>query len=271
MTRLPPPLSGEVPAEVHLPRAPLVLVVAQVRFPMILAIRNPDRVAVFQEAIRGTYPDLHQDQVAHLVLSSPDRLPTAPGVSTGLIWRFLDNRVSWQWRVSLAIDYIALETKAFTSIPDFSNRLRVIVSEFERAFSPQEAQRIGVRYVDRLVEPAYGRIADFFRREVLGLAATELGLAAQQIGAQAIFDAEEGQILARWGQVPAQATVDPEIAPIDGPSWVIDLDMFTPSTQSFETEDLIAKVTRYSKRIYGVFRWMVNDEFLRFYGGEPRP
>jgi uncharacterized protein (TIGR04255 family) len=69
--------------------------------------------------------------------------------------------------------------------------------------------------------------------------------------------------------VPAQATVDPEIPPIDGPSWVIDLDMFTPSTQSFGTEDLVTKVTRYSERIYGVFRWMVNDEFLRFYGGEP--
>jgi uncharacterized protein (TIGR04255 family) len=63
MTTLRPPLCGRAPVEVRLPQAPLVLVVAQIRFPVILAIRNPDRVAVFQDAIRGIYPILRQDQV----------------------------------------------------------------------------------------------------------------------------------------------------------------------------------------------------------------
>jgi uncharacterized protein (TIGR04255 family) len=269
MTALPLPLSGEAPAEVLLPDAPLVLVVGQIRFPTILAIRNADRVAVFQEAIRGVYPILREDRVAHLVISPIGQVPTAPGIGEGRIWRFLDNGENWQWRVSLAVDYVALETRAFNDIADFSDRLRVIASAVETAFNPQLAQRIGVRYVDRLVEPAYSRIADFFQPAVLGIAASVLGPAAQQIGMQAILGAEEGQILARWGQVPAQATVDPEIAPVEGLSWIIDLDMFTPSAQKFETEALVTKVTQFSKRIYAVFRWMVSDEFLRFYGGEP--
>ena len=49
---LPLPLSGPPPAEVQLPNAPLVRVIAQVRFPQILAIRNPDTVAKLQQAVR---------------------------------------------------------------------------------------------------------------------------------------------------------------------------------------------------------------------------
>ena len=52
-TTLPQPMSGPSPAEVPLPQAPLVRVIAQVRFPTILSIRNPDQVAAFQETVRS--------------------------------------------------------------------------------------------------------------------------------------------------------------------------------------------------------------------------
>lgn len=45
------PLRGPSAPEVPLPNAPLVSVIAQVRFPALLTVRNPDRVASFQEAI----------------------------------------------------------------------------------------------------------------------------------------------------------------------------------------------------------------------------
>jgi uncharacterized protein (TIGR04255 family) len=86
---------------------------------------------------------------------------------------------------------------------------------------------------------------------------------------QTILDTEEGQILARWGQLPGHMSTESEIMPVETPSWVIDLDMFTPSAQRFETEELLAKATHFAERIYTVFRWMVNDDFLRFYGGQP--
>jgi uncharacterized protein (TIGR04255 family) len=269
MTTLPLPLRGRPPAEVPLPQAPLVLVVGQIRFPMILAIRNPDRVAAFQEIIRDAYPILREERVAQLVFATPGGTPTAPGISEGLIWRFHDTEANWQWRVSLAVDYIALETRAYQSRQNFLDRFRVIVSSVKMAFNPQDAQRLGVRYSDRLLEPAYGKITDFFRPEVLGIAGSELRPAAQQIVMQTVLDTEEGQILARWGQLPAGATIDPEIISVETPSWVVDLDMFTPSAQRFETEELFIKASHFAERIYTVFRWMVNDDFLRFYGGQP--
>jgi uncharacterized protein (TIGR04255 family) len=269
MTPLPPPLSGEAPPEVHLPNAPLVWVVGQIRFPTILAIRNPDRVAGFQETIRAIYPTLRQDRVQHLVLSGSEHIHASPGISTGLIWRFVDNETAWRWKVSLATDYVSLETRDFKDIEAFSERLRLIIGALEEVFDPQEAHRIGIRYVDRLVGPGYTKIAEFLRPEVLGLAATALEPAAQQFGIQAVLETEEGQMFARWGKLPPRATVDPEIEPLEEQSWVIDLDMFTQVNQKFVTDDLISTATRFSKRIYAVFRWMVNDNFLRFYGGKP--
>lgn len=268
MTALPPPLSGGPPAEVPLPHAPLVRVVAQVRFPTILTIRDPDRVAPLQEAIRGTYPALREDRVAQLVFTASDG-PAAPAISQGLIWRFHDRDPDWRWRASLAVDYVALETRVYESRQDLLTRLHVIVSAVEKAFAPQEAQRLGVRYVDRLTGPAFGRAVEFLNPAVLGIAGSELGMAASQLLTQAVLTAEEGQILARWGQMPGQATPDPDIAPLAEPSWIIDLDMFSPSAQRFETEGLLTTATRFATRIYTVFRWMVNDEFLRHYGGQP--
>ena len=50
--REPRPLSPTPIAEVPLPRAPLARVIAQARFPPILAIRDPDKVAGVQEELR---------------------------------------------------------------------------------------------------------------------------------------------------------------------------------------------------------------------------
>lgn len=48
---LPAPLGGSPPQEISLPRAPLVRVLTQVRFPGILKIEDKGMVASFQEKI----------------------------------------------------------------------------------------------------------------------------------------------------------------------------------------------------------------------------
>jgi len=57
--------------------------------------------------------------------------------------------------------------------------------------------------------------------------------------------------------------------PIDAPSWLLDLDMFSEAERRFATATVVADARRYAERLYAVFRWVVADEFLRRYGGEP--
>ena len=56
------PLFGDEPDRVHLERAPLVRVLAQVRFPKILKISDDTHIADFQEQIRRDYPLFAKDQ-----------------------------------------------------------------------------------------------------------------------------------------------------------------------------------------------------------------
>lgn len=78
----------------------------------------------------------------------------------------------------------------------------------------------------------------------------------------------KAQLLARWGQLPPKATVDPAaLDVIAEPSWILDLDMFRATSGPFDSKLVVSEVDEYADRIYTFFRWAVTDDFLRLYGG----
>jgi uncharacterized protein (TIGR04255 family) len=241
-----------------------------VRFAPILAIRSPDAVSVFQEAIRGTYPILSEDRIHQIILASAG----TPDIREGIIWRFTDGDQK-QWRASLSVDFVALETSAYISRKDFLQRLGALLAALEKSFKPAEVQRLGLRYIDRLTDDAVNRIAELIRPKVLGILQTnkerplDLGESVLHLITEAQLVAAEGRIQARWGKLPENATYDPDaLEPVNKASWVLDLDMFTPGPQKLASEELLTTATKFAERIYSVFREMVTDEFLKFYGGK---
>lgn len=157
-------LTGGPPKEVQLPSAPLARVIAQARFAPILAIRNPDKVASFQEAIRTTYPILQEERAHHIVIG-----PVGERASREeLIWRFGNREKRPEWRVSLSVDFVALETSAYVSRTDFLGRFKTVIRALEQSFTPTECQRLGVRYIDRITGEANGKIADLISPKFLG-------------------------------------------------------------------------------------------------------
>ena len=85
------------------------------------------------------------------------------------------------------------------------------------------------------------------------------------------FLAQDGsRIQGRWGKLPPNTTHDPNsLDPVAEPSWVLDLDMFTSEPQPFASAELLQTATDFAECLYWLFRQMVTNEFLRFYGGEP--
>jgi len=269
----PRPLSPTPTPQVHLPQAPLARVLAQVRFPTILAIRDPDRVAVLQEALRETYPNLSQEDVHSIELGGGE----TPNVRQGLIWRLADRENDHLWRVSLGVDFVALETSHYGSRADFLARLSKVLAAVEELFKPASASRFGLRYIDRLTGAAVERIGELIHAEILGMLQPPQNLdpslresVIHQI-AEAQFRGPDGaRIQGRWGKLPANATHDPNtLAPVAEPSWVLDLDMFSSESLPFASEDLLATAEGFAECLYWLFRQMVTMEFLRFHGGEP--
>lgn len=263
------PLTGEGPAEVPLPYAPLVRVIAQVRFPPILSINTAEKVANFQESLRSDYPHLEKDHIRSIEFGPASE----PNISDAIIWRFADRSDSLRWRVSLGLDFVALETSNYDSRTDFHRRFLEVLSDVETCFNPAETQRIGLRYIDRINGNGVSKVSDLIQPGVLGILHPDEGpqdllrRATVNSMTQAQFEAEEGTIQGRWGKMPANTTFDPDaLQPISEASWVLDLDMYSTNSLPFKSKDLVETTMAFSARIYSVFRLMVTDEFIRFYG-----
>jgi uncharacterized protein (TIGR04255 family) len=263
MTESENPLVGPVPQEVPLPNAPLVRVIGQVRFPPILSIERDQSLAPFQEAIRQNYPILRRENVRELTMGPAGAsLAEAP-----VVWRFTDGQDNW--RVSLARDFIALETNAYTSRRDFIERLQEAIEALDSEFSPQFMDRLGMRYIDRVQGARDSDFKSLVRPEMLGLGVGPMSDHALHIITDAMFKLNGAHLRTKWGRLPPKATFDPTaLEPIDEECWVLDLDMFTTERTDFDPAEIVKTAESFAERVYAFFRWSVTDEFLRRFGGE---
>lgn len=258
------PLVAPPVAEIPLRDAPLVRVIAQVRFPLLLSVEQRDFVAPFQEAIRATYPVLRQEQVQRVLVSSDGIAAPQPQTA----WRFEDMERSW--RVSLTPEFLALETTAYTSRSDFLDRLRLVTSALDEHVGPKLVDRLGVRYIDRIHGDAVREIERLVHPEIRGIAGTPMSAHALHTLTESMFWLEGARMVTRWGRLPADATTDPAaIEPIDEESWILDIDMFSADVFAFSVDRIVGDARHFAERIYNVFRWVVTDDFLRRYGGDP--
>ena len=263
------PLAGPPPPEVPLADPPLVRVIAQVRFPLIASLEKQEFIASFQEAIRGVYPVLRPEESRGVVLGPQGVVDARSNTS----WRFTE--ASGAWRVTLAPDFLALDTTRYSSRDDFMRRWGVVLQALKEHVAPRVMDRLGIRYIDRVSGQDLTDLPHLVRPVVAGILGSPLAEHARHAISESVFvlPEDQGQVTVRWGLLPAQSTVDPGgLDPIDEPSWILDTDAF----QSFPTGSrelsvnaVVEQARGFAERIYSIFRWVVTDEFLRRYGGEP--
>lgn len=257
------PIDAAPPKEIPLPQAPLVRVIAQVRFPLVTSVQDPQFIGPFQEELRDSYPILRQEQTHKLVVGPEGVRATAAQV----VWRFSSG--DGAWRVSLASDFVALETTSYTSRNDFLERFLAIVNAAREYVRPQFVDRLGVRYVDR-IDATPNELVGLVRPEVLGVLGSDAAEHLQHAITEAIYDVPSvgAELKTRWGRVPAGATVDPVLETVDVDSWILDLDMFRRAQTEFHPDAVLSDARAFAERIYTFFRWAVTDDFLRKYGGD---
>ncbi len=256
------PLNGPIPEEVPLPKAPLARVIVQIRFPLILSVETPGFIAGFQEALRPEYPVLRQERPGGILLTSP-QLTAGQSQSH---WRFSDAK--GEWRVTLTSNFVAIETTRYTSRSDLLRRLGVVVEALATHIRPDQVDRLGVRYIDRLDDRPIEDSVRLFTSEIQGLCGTPLRLSAQHVIGEALFILGDDQLLLKSGQLPPNATLDPAaLEPVDRPSWILDFDMSSRKPTPFTAAQVVGDAKRFAERIYAVFRWAVTPEFLKTFGG----
>ena len=199
------PLTGPPPPEVPLSDPPLERVIAQVRFPLIASLEKREFIASFQEAIRTSYPVLRPEEGRSVVLGSQGMVDTR----SNTLWRF--NEAKGAWRVTLAPDFLALETTEYTSRDDFMKRLTLVLEALKEHVDPQVLDRLGVRYIDRVSGENMSALPRLVRPEVAGILGSPLSERARHAVSENVFilPGNAGQITARWGLLAPQSTTDP--------------------------------------------------------------
>lgn len=260
------PLTASAPREIWLPNAPLVRVITRINFPIVVSIGKAEFIAPFQEALRSVYPVLRPEQALGVVFSNiPGARPTQ---QTQITWRF--SQPDNLWRVSLAPSFLALETTAYKSASDFVERTSLLVEALSEHINPQVVDRIGLRFINRVVGAPLQNLAKYVRPEVVGILTSGVVPNVQHAMSESLFDVpeEEARLLARWGHLPANATIDPAaLDAIGEASWILDLDMFSKEGSPFATKQVLKQINTYAERIYTFFRWAVTEELLKLYGG----
>lgn len=261
------PFIDAPPAEVPLKDPPLVAVVAQIRFPRRLSITNPSSsfVSEFQELIRGTYRQVEEVKIMNIKVSGAG---VDPELKPESLWRFFDKEN--KWRVSLSPEFISLDTTSYSSRTDFVERLMVLVDALEQALKPDQALRIGIRYLNRLSEDKNQNLKKIIKPEALGT--TQLNAFESSkiyLMNDAAFKTKEGEGKMRWGYLPADATHEPELmSPVNYAAWVCDIDSTNEEILDFNSKKLRPVVSDLAGRAYAMFRSLVTDDFLTIHGGK---
>ena len=248
------------PPDVVFERAPLEMVLCQVKFDPVFALLAPAGVAGFQEGLRSVYPRAGRGDQASVSVrpGSIEATQQAP------IFRFSDE--AGDWTVSIAVDFVALETPRYTHFDDFADRLDRILDVLHRTVHPTDSVRVGLRKVNALQHPAVNAPADWvglLNPSLLGSLTEPMisDVAQAMLVELSMRDDQEGTMVVRHGVVPDRAN-----------AYRIDIDYFTERPARIERgSELSTVVQEYSTSITEFFQWCLQQSLYEFLGPTARP
>jgi uncharacterized protein (TIGR04255 family) len=256
-------LSKDHPVEeIYLPRAPLALALAQVRFPQVPELIDEEHISHLRDRLKQGYPILREEKSVGLILSAAG---ITEGPQTERVLRFSDKVEVWQ--VSISQNFIALSTAAYSTREDFCARFEQVVALVADVVTPVVFDRVGIRYINRFTGEDLNKLDSLITEPFLGLT-SKLATPAEitQSFTQTILHLEEAEIAARWGLLPSGAILDAALPPTAGPNWVLDVDTFQERKEDFGAAEIGRRVREYAEIAYRFFRLAATDELLNHAG-----
>lgn len=233
--------------------APLVHVIAQVRFPSLLRIES-EPPAAFQEAIRAAFPLLERSAPSLSPNLTPEILKQLGVIVPGVAYQFLteDRKTT----LSLAPDALSLSTSAYTRWEDFRHQLSAPLEALISIYQPSFFTRIGLRYIDVIDRRPLGLEAtpwsQLLRPELLGEAALpqfEQNLEDVKRVVRVRRNDGRGSVLLQHGFGIVQSQ------PND--TYAIDFDIYLD--EKTECRRAQSTLDQFNDRARRAFRWAISD------------
>lgn len=260
------PFTGDAEHKVRLTHAPLALVLCQIRWPELNHLQGDLLSPIAQNfgTALDAYPVIsHMQETGYMI--TPEGFTPQPGDKI-YQWHSTDNT----WHISLSRRFATLYCTNYTSFADFLERLGSILRALEEHAKILLIERVGVRYVNQVVDSRIIQdISRYVRPEVLGypgLSGKTGNTRLVSSANQAQYAVDDAALQVRSGLVPPGETVDPAVAPMDGGSWVLDLDASFDGMEVFDVASILAKASRLSDVCYDFFKYVSTENFLKEFG-----
>lgn len=243
---------------VTLSRPPLEDVVCQVRFSPLLRIGFDAPPEEFGAAISEAFP----------VFDPPDPLLSKEEIEKQALtaqgyepprWVFSDS--SGNWKAFLFVDFFAVEALVYTGFSEFLGRVRLVQQACHRVYSVTEANRVGLRYTNRLAKNQTGELSAWIE-ELPDFYLTPLKFhladpdCLQSWHEVYLRQEEEVTLGVRFGVQRSEA---------DGNDClVLDLDAFTESR--VQIRELGSMLVKLHDLVYRTFRWSIQGRLFESLG-----
>lgn len=250
-----------------LPRSPLELVVCQVRHDD----RTVDAKAALaiQEALGGPggfFPRI--EQVELRVASVTVGPGIAPVGTTEAFDGWHLKSADGSWTAALLPGHFSLETTAYVRWDDFEARFAQLVRAVSDNASPVLEQRLGLRYVDRLVGLDVRAPAGWSR----WIADSIVGPATHPVLGEAVTSTRQQIDLDLGGGhscVLRHGMIKDSDAPDDAEaSYLLDFDIYSSQSRRFTAEGVSSLTRSFHEKADALFQQVITPELIQYLAGD---
>lgn len=275
-------LSLPDPPRFGMKSVPLAQALVQVNFPVLPRLETLAGVAPLQDALADLFPYMNRNRIQQVSLLIGPAGPAAPETAESWVNEFSDDD-GWTLSVTATSAVLAVGSD-YAGVQDFARRFSAACEALRDAARVRRCDRIGVRYLDVIRTSGSDEWASWLRPEVVGLAhpsiaprdqltasLTETRLQRPASGVFAWASNVPVQGIVRHGLVPGGAVlagVPPR--PIEEPSFVLDMDMFMASAQTFDPKALTEQYLDLHTEIERIFHWVLTEDGKEHFGYEIR-
>lgn len=248
---------------VQFKKAPLRLVIGQVRFTIMPRFEQKAFIAGFQEAVRSKYPRVSREQTVTYQLS-PAGINSGSGEA---LWRFSsrDNH----WAVVVGESAITLETRGYASMSNFLERFRQILEAASETLGVTDRLRLGLRYTNEIRYSNAESLAEWrtlLNPEFVSFDASSLLEGRVDHTLQEIqIERSDGVLSIRHGLLNGTVVAPlSQEQPSGGRFYLIDLDYYNMTECDLDISAAIKQMQNYNDIMYRFFRWTLSETLYNY-------
>lgn len=246
------PAFPDVP-RLELVNSPLELVVCQLRYPMVLSLAGGQAPEAFGQRVQDAYPVANKKQTTSVEIVGESAVQKST-----VTWVFEDQES--QWTVSLASNFVALETKKYVRFADFLERFEHILALTRETYQVQLMERLGLRYVDHLSRVLQPQLPENWTEQINGaiLPARAMRLPGEPQNANLETRFVTGDFILAMRSV----FVEKGFPGIVNDELILDFDCYNEKRRSLD--NVADALERFRSESYKAFRWAIGDLIHHF-------